>query len=275
MLERIEHTRQSLSTAERRVANWVLDNPHRVVALPLARIAAAAAVSEPTVVRFCRSVGSRGFSDFKVRIAQDLASGAATVHAHVRPGDDANDIVAKVMGGSIRELSAVQRSLDASRIEQAIATLAAAERIDFFGVGASGIVVQDAFNKFFRLGTPCAAYCDAPSLLQAAAIADARHAIIAVSKTGDTLPVVEACLRAKRNGARVIAVTSPMSPLAGAADTAVLVDVREDTDVYTPMSSRLAQLAVLDVIQVAYAMQLGPRGTDKLRRAKAALHRMS
>jgi len=275
MLDRIEHALHSLSAAERRVADWVLSNPHRVVTLPLARIATAAAVSEPTVVRFCRSVGSKGFSDFKVRIAQDLASGAATVHADVRPGDDANDILAKVMGGSIRELSAVQRSVDAGRIEQAVAALMAAERLDFFGVGASGIVVQDAVNKFFRLGTPCAAYCDAPTLLQAAAIADERHAIIAVSKTGDSLPVVEACLRARHNGARVIAVTSPMSPLAAAADTAVLVDVREDTNVYTPMSSRLAQLAVLDVIQVAYAMQLGPCGTDKLRRAKAALHRMS
>jgi len=275
MLERIEQNRKSLSAAEGRVADWVLSNPHRVVALPLAQIAAAIDVSEPTVVRFCRSLGSKGFSDFKVRVAQDLASGAATVHADVRPGDDANDILAKVMGCSIRELSSVQRSLDARRIEEAVAALTGAECIDFYGVGASGIVVEDAQNKFFRLGTPCCAYRDAPTLLQAAAIADARHAVIAVSRTGESLPVIEACLRAARNGARIIAVTSPMSPLAAAAHVAILLDVREDTNVYTPMSSRLAQLAVLDVIQVAFAMQLGAPGVDKLRRAKAALHRMS
>jgi len=275
MLDRIENNRQSLSAAERRVADWVLDNPHRVVALPLSQIASAIDVSEPTVVRFCRSLGARGFSDFKVRVAQDLASGAATVHADVRAGDDIDDIVAKVMGGSIRELASVQRSLSAVRIGQAVDALAASRRIDFYGIGASGLVVQDAVNKFFRLGTPCAAYHDAPSLLQAAAIADDQHAVIAVSKTGDTLPVVEASLRAARNGARVVAITSPMSPLASAAHTAILLDVPEDTNVYTPMSSRLAQLAVLDVLQVAYAMRLGPRGSDKLRRAKAALHRMS
>jgi RpiR family carbohydrate utilization transcriptional regulator len=275
MLDRIEHNRQSLSDAERRVADWVLANPHRVVSLPLVKIAAAAGVSEPTVVRFCRRVGSRGFSDFKVRVAQDLAGSRAIVHADVSPGDDANDILAKVMGGSIRELSLVQRTLDGGRIEEAVSILKQARRIDFFGVGASGIVVQDAVNKFFRLGTPCNAYCDAPSILQAAAIADANHAVIAVSKTGDSLPVVEACLRAARNGASVIAVTSPMSALAAAAGTAILIDVREDTNVYTPMSSRLAQLAVLDVLQVAYAMALGTHGMEKLRRAKAALHRMS
>lgn len=275
MLHRIEQNRHSLSAAEGRVADWVLANPQRVVALPLAKIASAAGVSEPTVVRFCRSVGGKGFSDFKVRVAQDLASNAGLVHADVRDGDDATDILAKVMGSSIRELSSLQRNLDVRRIERAVAALVAADCIDFYGVGASGIVVEDAQNKFFRLGTPCIAYRDAPTLLQAAAIADEHHAVIAVSKTGDSLPVVEACLRAGRNGAKVIAVTSPMSPLAAAADIAVLLDVREDTNVYTPMSSRLAQLAVLDVIQVAFAMQLGAPGAEKLQRAKAALHRMS
>jgi RpiR family carbohydrate utilization transcriptional regulator len=271
MLSRIEQNRHALSAAERRVADWVLANPQRVVALPLARIAAAAEVSEPTVVRFCRSLGSKGFSDFKVRVAQDLASNAGLVHADVRHGDDANDILAKVMGASIRELSALQRSLDPNCIARAVATLAAAQRIDFYGIGASGIVVDDAQNKFFRLGVPCATYRDAPTMLQAAAIADARHAVLAVSKTGTSAPVVEACRQAAGNGAGVIAITSPLSPLAAVAGTVILLDVREDTSVYTPMSSPLAQLAVLDVLQVAYALALGPRGIDMLQRSKVAL----
>jgi RpiR family carbohydrate utilization transcriptional regulator len=271
MLSRIEQNLQSFSAAERRVAEWVLANPHRVVALPLAKIATAVGVSEPTVVRFCRSAGGKGFSDFKVRVAQDLASNVALVHADVRHGDDAGDIIAKVMGFSIRELSSVQRNLEAGCIERAVATLVAAQRIDFFGVGASGIVVEDAQNKFFRLGVPCAAYNDAPTMLQAAAIADATHAVIAVSKTGQSPPVVEACRTAADNGAGVIAITTPMSPLAASAHTAILLDVHEDTGVYTPMSSRLAQLAVLDVIQVAFALALGARGIDMLQRSKAVL----
>lgn len=271
MLARIRQNLQSLSAAERRVADWVLGNPHRVVALPLARIAAAVAVSEPTVVRFCRSVGSKGFSDFKVRVAQDLASTELLVHADVRPGDDANDILTKVMGRSIRELSSVRRSLDAGRIEKAVDALRAARRIDFYGVGASGFVVADAQNKFFRLGVPCTAYSDAPTMQQASAVADEHAAVVAVSKTGSSAPVVQACRRAASNGAAVIAITSPLSPLAEAAHTAILLDVREDIGVFTPMSSRLAQLAVLDVIQVALALALGARGTDMLQRSKEAL----
>lgn len=271
MLTRISNIRHSLSAAERQVADWVLSQPHQVVALPLARIAGEAGVSEPTVVRFCRSAGASGFSDFKVRIAQNLASQQQHVHADVRPGDDITDILAKVMGRSIRELSKVQQRLDTGRIEEAAISLANAGRIEFYGIGASGSVVQDAQNKFFRLGIPCIAYYDAPTILQAAAISDSAYAVVAVSKTGTSTAVIEACKQARINGARVIAITSPLSPLAKAADIAILVDIDEDTGVYTPMSSRLAQLAVLDVIQVAFALKLGISGGNKLELAKRAL----
>lgn len=270
MLTRTSSIRDSLSAAERRVADWVLAHPHKVVELPLAKIAAEIGVSDPTIIRFCRSAGTRGFSDFKVRIAQNLAS-HQHVHADVRPGDDVGDIVAKVMGRSIRELTSLQQRLDSALIEQAALAMALANRIDFYGIGASGSVVQDAQNKFFRLGMPCVAYHDSPTIRQAAAISDASYAVVAVSKTGHSMAVVEACQQAKENGARVIAITSPLSPLAKAAEISILVDIDEDTGAYTPMSSRLAQLAVLDVIQVALAMKLGTRGSEKLEMAKNAL----
>jgi RpiR family carbohydrate utilization transcriptional regulator len=270
MLKRTASIRDSLSAAERRVADWVLAHPHKVVGLPLAKIAAEIGVSDPTVVRFCRSVGAAGFTDFKVRIAQNLAS-RQFVHADVRPGDDTGDIVAKVMGRSIRELTNLQQRLDTGRLEQAAAAMASAQRIDFYGIGASGSVVQDAQNKFFRLGLPCVAYHDSPTIRQAAAITDAGYAVVAVSKTGRSMDVVGACRQARTNGARVIAITSPLSPLARAAEIAILVDIDEDTGVYTPMSSRLAQLAVLDVIQVAFALRLGRGGSRKLELAKNAL----
>lgn len=271
MLNRIASIRHSLSAAERRVADWVLAQPHKMLSMTLARIASETGVSDPTVVRFCRSVGASGFTDFKLRMAQNLVSAEQFVHADVRPGDETADILAKVMGRSIRELSSIQQRLNVSPLEQAASALATSGCISFFGVGASGTVVQDAQNKFFRLGVPCIAYHDAPSIRQAAAIADTDHAVVAVSKTGTSTDVVEACRLARENGARVVAITSPASPLAGAAEMAILVDIDEDTGLYTPMSSRLAQLAVLDVLQVAFAMKLGARGSAKLERAKRAL----
>ena len=271
MLNRINRNLHSLTTAERKVANWVLQNPHQVVTGPLARIAAAIGVSEPTVVRFCRSMGSSGFSDFKMRLAQNLATSEHTVHADVAADDDATEIIAKVIGRSIRDLNGVQQRLNPNVIDAVTDALFKANRIDFYGVGASGIVVSDAQNKFFRLGIPCNAYFDSPTILQAAAITDSQYAVIAVSKTGESKAVVDACKKARLNETKVIAITSPLSSLANTADLTVLVDIDEDTGLYTPMSSRLAQLAVLDVLQVAFALRLGNTAIRKLDQAKAAL----
>lgn len=271
MLKRILASRRNLSTAERRVADWIMENPERVLAWPLARIAGEAGVSEPTVIRFCRSLGCSGFSDFKMQMAQSLANQDSLLHADVNKGDSAKDILAKVMGRSIRELTAVLRRLNPKQIELASSRLASSKNLNFFGIGASGIVAEDAHNKFFRLGFPCNCFRDGPTLLQAAAIADSSYAIIAISKNGTPSAVVDAATEARRNGAYVISLTSPSSALADASDLVILIDTDEDTGNYTPMSSRLAQLAVLDVLQVAFALKLGSIGIQKQERAKAIL----
>ena len=273
MLNRIHNSLNNLSTAEQRVADWVLENPYLLVENPLAKVASAVGVSEPTVVRFCRSMGSQGFRDFKVRVAQNLATQPHAIHADLGAGDNTTDIISKVIGRSVQELNGVQQRLNPQTIDEVAVALSKVQRIDFYGVGASGIVVADAQNKFFRLGLPCTYYSDTPTITQAAAITDASYGVIAVSKTGESSLVVDACQRAKQNGATVITITSPMSPLTMASTFSVLLDVDEDTGVYTPMSSRLAQLAVLDVIQVALALKLGRDSTQKLDLAKAALRK--
>lgn len=271
MIDRITKSRPALSLAEQKVADWVIANPHQTVEKPLAWTASAIGVSEPTIVRFCRSVGATGFRDLKVKLAQDLARGEYAIHSDVSLNDDATEIITKVIGRSIQEIDRVRQSLNPVLIDEVSSRLASVHRIDFYGVGASGVVVSDAQNKFFRLGLPCVAYWDSPTILQAAAITDNSYGVIAVSKTGESKPVIEAAKMAKKNGAQVIAITSPHSSLAEAVDIAVLVDVDEDTGLYTPMSSRMAQLAVLDVIQVAFALRLGKTGMVKLDKAKSAL----
>ncbi|MEM7281840.1 MAG: SIS domain-containing protein [Pseudomonadota bacterium] len=271
MLNRIDKTLTSLSSAEQRVADWVLQHPHLLVENPLSKVAQAVGVSEPTVVRFCRSMGTQGFRDFKVRVAQNLATQQHTIHADLAADDNTTDVITKVIGRSVRELNGVQQRLNPQTINAVAHALSKVSRIDFYGVGASGIVVADAQNKFFRLGIPCNCHTDHPTMAQAAAITDNSYGVIGVSKTGETKSVVEACKLAKKNGATVITIASPLSSLAAAGGLSVLVDVDEDTGVYTPMSSRLAQLAVLDVIQVTLALKLGLHGTQKLDLAKAAL----
>ncbi len=270
MLARIRQCHDRLSAAERRVADWMLQNPHRSLSAPLASVAQQAGVSEPTVVRFCRTVGCRGFRDFKVRLAQSLAADPHLVHRAVQPGDDEAEIIVKVIGSGIEALNRTMRGLRPDRVAQAAGQIAAARRLDFFGVGSSGAVALDAHNKFFRLGIPCTATGDPPTMLQTAALARGQ-VIVAISKSGESEAVVEACSRASNLGSTVVAITAARSSLARVAAIELLIDVDEDTGIYTPMSSRLAQLAVLDVLQVAVALRLGDAGSRNLRLTKAAL----
>ncbi len=271
MLNRIKNIRQQLTSAERRVADWVIENPNSVINRTLADIASVVDVSEPTIVRFCRSIGTSGFRDFKTRLTQHLAVTEHVVHADVSAEDDAEQIIAKVIGRSVKELIGVQQRLNASAVEKVVEALISVSRIDFYGIGASGFVVADAQNKFFRLGIPCNAYNDSPTILQAASITNPEYAVVVVSKTGSSKTVIEAAQTAVALGAKVIAITSPGSALADIAPQNLLVDINEDTGLYTPMSSRLAQLAVLDTLQVAVALRMGDRGQHSLDKTKQIL----
>ena len=271
MLARIRHLLAALSPAERRVADWLLAHSHDVPQMSLAALAAAAGVSDPTVLRFCRRIGYAGFKDFKLGLAQELASATDFLHAEVNSGDTAAAVVNKVIGANIRELQRVARLLNAERLQQAAREIAAARRVVFAGVGASAIVATDAHNKFFRLGLATSAFTDEPTILQAAATCDASTVLVAISRAGASSALVEANQLAATGGARCIALTAPGSALAASAALSLYIDVDEDTTAYTPMSSRLAQLAVLDALQILTAMAAGSDALRHLQASKAAL----
>ena len=98
---------------------------------------------------------------FRLRLAQSLASGSSFLPTELGPDDSAGDIATKVFDLSARTLLEVRQQLQPARLEQAIALLAGARRLEFYGLGSSGIVAADARHKFFRLGIVATAYADA------------------------------------------------------------------------------------------------------------------
>lgn len=272
MISVIEQRITTLSPAEKRVAHWVLENPEACLHTPVAMLASRANVSEPTVVRFCRSVGCGGLKDFKLRMAQSLADTRSRYHSDVKSDDTFREIAMKVFAGSNRELNSALNQLSSEALRAAVDAMLNCRQIVFKGVGASGIVALDAHHKFFRLGIPCTAYTDLPTITQAAAIADNSYVIVAISKTGDSLALAAAAQTARDRGAAVITLTGVHSALAQAGSINLCLNSNEDTSLYTPMSSRLAQLCVLDALQICLATSLGTEATDKLKRTKAALN---
>ncbi|MGB5345228.1 MAG: SIS domain-containing protein [Woeseia sp.] len=271
MLTDIEHKLPGLSPAERRVGRWILGHPRQAARAAVADVATAAGTSQPTVIRFCRSLGVNGFRELKVRLAETIAQPASYLHRDVNQDDTTGDAAGKVLDRSIRSLIDLRAIVHQLPIEQAVAVLAKARQIIFAGSGASGHVAEDACHKFFRLGIPCRAVIDVPTMLQCAATAAADDVFVLISQTGRSRGIVDAGQAARRQGATVLVLSDSATPLAATADLLVPLPSPEDASVYTPMSSRLAQLAVLDALQVALALKLGSGAEARLSRSKKIL----
>ena len=241
--------------------------------MTLAALAEQAGVSEPTVVRFCRSLGIDGYADFKLELARARAAGgAAYLHREISFGDGLPTVCAKVFQSSINALAVVQQSLDPTVVSRAIDLLAAAPRIDCMRRRAVG----DRRDR-------CAAEADAArGALRGASRRASADALGGDAQgratwrccsptTGGSRTCCGAPASRARPGAATIAVTRSGTPLAAAVDVAIAVDVPEDTFVYAPMTTRLAQLAVLDVLATGVALRRGPRIAAHLEQIKETM----
>lgn len=260
-----------LSRREAAVAETILAEPGAVLQTSVGTLAARAGVSQPTVIRLCRSVGCDGFSDFKLRLAQSLVPGTPFVSAHVAPSDSAPEYVAKIFGAAAAALEATRQSLEIGAIEEAVALLASARRIAFFGLGGSAATAIDAQHKFCRFSAPVSAFSDPLMLRMTLTGMGAGDVLVAISNTGRTRAVIEAAELAAAMRVAVVAVTAPRSPLAEAAAVAVAVEPAEDAELFTPMASRIAHLAVIDALAIGVALAQGPGIMERLARLKESL----
>jgi RpiR family carbohydrate utilization transcriptional regulator len=271
MLQRIERQLESLTRAEQRVAAWVLAHPRQAAEATLADVAEACGASQPSVIRFCRKIGLTGFRELTLRLTEALSRPASYIHRDVDVNDSIPDAVTKVLDASIQALVDVRGLLPAMPLESVVAAMTSARQIVFVGLGASGHVAEDACHKFFRLGVPCCALTNAPSIAQFAAIAKSGDVLLFVSTRGGWPSNARAAEDAGSRGATVIALTDPASELAAAATVVIPCDANEDTNVYTPMSSRLAQLAILDALHVSLALSIGDEAVARLEASKNAI----
>jgi RpiR family carbohydrate utilization transcriptional regulator len=266
IIQTIASARADLRKSERKVADYVLAFPQEVIHMRIVDLAQEAHVSEPTVVRFCRAINCNSFQAFKVALAQHVANNPRFGQFSLSEQDSAREYSAKVFDAVMDTLSRVRERLDPAVIEEAVAALAQARRVEFYGFGASSGVAADAQHKFFRLQIASSAYSD-PHLQAMSALSLApEDVVVAISQSGRTRDLTEAMGFARRAGARVIALAPGETPVARAADIAIAIDVEEETEHYTPLPSRIAHMAVIDVLAVGVARLKGPAVGEHLRR---------
>jgi len=271
LLARIRNATTELSRAERQVAEFLLQKPHDIVSMPIRLLAQECQVSEPTVVRFSLSMGFDGYKAFKLAFAKSLASGIPYLHLDVNQADKVADVLPKVFDRTIATLMEARNSANIATFEAAVQLLAKAKRIECYGLGYSGALAIDAQLKFFRFGIPTTVFCDAHLQAQSATLLNKDCVVVAFSRTGRTRDMMRSVQLAKNAGAKIVVLCASGGNLAELADVHLPIDVEEDPDVYTPMTSRLAHLTYIDALAVAIALVRGPEAIVMLERAKASI----
>jgi glucokinase len=256
LMDRIRQLQPELTPAEQRVASLVLEQPRLVLNEPIAGIARLADVSQPTVIRFCRSLGFLGLADFKLKFASSLTGSIPVRHSQVRHSDSTHDLSAKVIDNTVSAILKFRDQLDVRAIDRAIELVSRAKRIEFYAMGNARVVALDGQHKFFRFRIPTALYGDSHLFSLAADLLGPGDVVVAISNSGRLPELLSAVDKARAAGADVIAISSSQSPLARRASVVLAVDHPEDNTSFLSMISRVLQLLLIDIMAVGVSVDV-------------------
>ena len=260
-----------LSKSDKKLAAIVQEDPNSVIHQSIASLARMADVSEPTVNRFCHKLGCDGYPDFKLRLAQEISSSGQLFIENMDRDDDSVMVIKKIMSSIQSSIQSLANTINPDVLTDAAAAIAACKSVNFFGMGASGSVALDAQHKFFRFGMPVIAHTDYINQRMMCSMLDERDVAVFISYTGRTSAMVVNAKLAQERQATTIGITMQGSPLSKHCDYVLNAVTAEDTDLFTPMTSRIIHLAVIDMLATTVALKLGPRVEENIKAIKKNL----
>jgi len=264
LLQVIARERARLTKAELRIAEFVAQHPESVITMNMADLKAVARVSDPTIIRFARRFGCRGYPELKVRLAQSLAPEAPFSHEEIFPTDSVDGAVRKTLRNSINALRRFEQDCDSASVGRAADLLLLAHEVFLFGLGISQTIAYDAEHKFLRIGLR--ARLIEGQQRQALLVTTVRKddAVVFLSHSGETRALVESAAAARARGAHTIAITAPHSHLAGICELVIGVPRYEHSEVYTPLTARLNHFIVTNMLVAVIGVKQGQPRPDNL-----------
>ncbi len=268
----IENNVSRLRKSEVKVADCILGAADQVIHFSVSELAEKAGVSEPTVIRFCRGLGFKGFQDFKIHLAQAIIPMVRNIHESVDGDEMVPDLIKKVFDANIAAIRNTLGTLDYDVVSSTVEILAKSDKIIFYGLGGSAVVAMDAYHKFFRIGIPCEWFNDSHMAVMAAAMLKPNQVFVVISHSGSSRDVVEALKVAGETGAETVAIVSQhKSPVSKVAKRVLIVDSPETNVKFEPMSSRIAQLSVIDALCVGVSLVRSDEVIANLTKSRKAL----
>lgn len=249
---RLREAKVTMTPVEKQVAEYVEAHLYNVPSLSVKELAQASRTSEASIIRFCKSVGCRGYREFALALSSTLGSmeeDSQNKYTDVQLGDSLDTIISNVSRNNFQSIEDTLSVLNKEEVEKAVKAICEARKIDFYGVGASGLVCQDAYQKFMRINKRCAAYADSHSQLTAAALLEPDDVAIFVSNSGNTVEILDTLYFARKSGAKTIAITRySKSKLAREVDIVLHISSPEITFRSGAMGSRIAMLNIVDIL---------------------------
>lgn len=245
---------KGLTEAEAKVANFVIANYKDILNMTVTELADKAQSSDASVVRFCKSIGYKGYQEFKINLAQDVIVPYKHLNPQLDQSDSTEEIMKKIFNSEISVLQETLNVVSLSEMEKAVEALSNANKIEIFGAGGSAYVGLDAMHKFLKIGIECHAHTDGDTQLMAASLLKKGDVVLGISHSGSNKGIIDCLKLAKQAGAVVIGLTTQgKSPMLKNCDIVLCTSTKETVFKSESVSARIAQLAILDSLVASIA----------------------
>jgi glucokinase len=257
IIAQVQRGIDNFSPAEKRVAEYIVSRPREFLNQPIAQIAQIANVSQPTVIRFCRTLGAAGLSDLKLRLAAAVTGTIPVSHAQITDDDSTAELGSKVLSNTASAILRLRDQINQTSVDRAIELLSKSRRAEIFASGTGFSVAVDAQAKLLRVGVACGYLPSESEQLLAAELLEAGGVALILDNDGRSSALRDIADIARERGVTVIALTLGQTALARRADIAIVIDHVEDVQTQMPMVSRILHLLVVDILAVGIAMRKG------------------
>ena len=255
IITRLETMHSTLSGTAQRVADYILQHPNEVVHMSVTEVAEATQVSDGSVVRLCHLVGTKGFQDLKLALARELVQPIQFIHEDLQKDDPVPLVIDKVFQSGIQALTDTLKVLDPIAMQKAVDIILNAARVEFYGIGSAAPVATDAYYRMLRIGINCVVVTDSHMQAVSAALTNPTVAVVTISHSGSTHETVAATRLAHQAGAKTICITNyGKSPIQSYADVVLYTAARETQFRTESMTSRIAELAIVDALNACVAL---------------------
>jgi DNA-binding MurR/RpiR family transcriptional regulator len=265
VLDRLQAIRPGLAPTAQRIADYVLKHAADVVHMSVTEVAERTGSSEGSVVSLCQQIGARGFQQLKIGLARDLVQPVQFIHEDLSRTDDVGTVATKIFHSGMQAMQDTLKVIDTKALGKAVQAILAARRVEVYGIGSAAPIAEDANYRLLRIGIESKSVIDSHVQAISASLTNKDVAVLTVSHSGSTHETVAATRLAKQAGATTICITNyGKSPLVAHSDIVLHTMARETQFRTEAMTSRIAQLAIVDALIACLALATYDRAVDTI-----------